>query len=38
MGYENIKVESDAGIVTLTLNRPEKLNAFAGHMRRGRRP
>ncbi|HEV2863233.1 MAG TPA: enoyl-CoA hydratase/isomerase family protein [Pyrinomonadaceae bacterium] len=34
MGYENIKVEFDAGIVTLTLNRPEKLNAFAGHMRR----
>ncbi len=32
--YENIKVEFEAGIVTLTLNRPEKLNAFAGHMRR----
>ena len=32
--YENIKVEFDAGIVTITLNRPEKLNAFAGHMRR----
>src|ERR1700755_391522 len=32
--YENIKVEFDAGVVTLTLNRPEKLNAFAGHMRR----
>ena len=32
--YENIKVEFDAGVVTVTLNRPEKLNAFAGHMRR----
>ncbi|HEX7958025.1 MAG TPA: enoyl-CoA hydratase-related protein [Pyrinomonadaceae bacterium] len=32
--YENIKVEFDGGIVTITLNRPEKLNAFGGHMRR----
>ena len=32
--YEHIKVDSDGGIVTVTLNRPEKLNAFAGHMRR----
>lgn len=32
--YENINVEFDAGLVTITLNRPEKLNAFAGHMRR----
>src|ERR1051325_8346885 len=32
--YEHIKVEFDAGVVTLTLNRPEKLNALAGHMRR----
>lgn len=32
--YENIKVEFDAGIVTVTLNRPEKLNSFAGRMRR----
>lgn len=32
--YEHIKVEFDAGIVEITLNRPEKLNAFAGHMRR----
>src|SRR2546423_14238292 len=32
--YENINVEFDAGIVTITLNRPEKLNALAGHMRR----
>ncbi|MGI8655041.1 MAG: enoyl-CoA hydratase/isomerase family protein [Pyrinomonadaceae bacterium] len=34
MPYEHIKVSEDAGIVTITLNRPEKLNAFAGHMRR----
>jgi 2-(1,2-epoxy-1,2-dihydrophenyl)acetyl-CoA isomerase len=32
--YENINSEFDSGIVTVTLNRPEKLNAFAGHMRR----
>ena len=32
--YENVNVEFDAGIVTITLNRPEKLNALAGHMRR----
>ena len=32
--YENIKVEFEAGVVTVTLNRPEKLNAFAGQMRR----
>ncbi|MCA1594038.1 MAG: enoyl-CoA hydratase/isomerase family protein [Acidobacteria bacterium] len=32
--YENIKVAFDAGIATITLDRPEKLNAFAGHMRR----
>jgi 2-(1,2-epoxy-1,2-dihydrophenyl)acetyl-CoA isomerase len=32
--YENIKVTYDAGIATITLNRPEKLNAFVGHMRR----
>src|SRR5436853_5702511 len=34
MPYENIKVALDSGIVTITLDRPEKLNAFAGHMRR----
>jgi len=34
MPYDNIKVIYDAGIVTVMLNRPEKLNAFAGHMRR----
>ncbi|HEY6186239.1 MAG TPA: enoyl-CoA hydratase/isomerase family protein [Pyrinomonadaceae bacterium] len=32
--YENIKVVYEAGIATITLNRPEKLNAFLGHMRR----
>ncbi|HEX8136277.1 MAG TPA: enoyl-CoA hydratase-related protein [Pyrinomonadaceae bacterium] len=32
--YENIKVSYEAGIATITLARPEKLNAFAGHMRR----
>lgn len=32
--YENIRVEEDGGIVTITLDRPDKLNAFAGHMRR----
>jgi 2-(1,2-epoxy-1,2-dihydrophenyl)acetyl-CoA isomerase len=32
--YDNIKVASEAGIRTITLDRPEKLNAFAGHMRR----
>jgi 2-(1,2-epoxy-1,2-dihydrophenyl)acetyl-CoA isomerase len=34
MAYDHIKVSEDKGIVTVTLNRPEKLNAFAGHMRR----
>jgi len=32
--YQNIRVEFDGGIATITLDRPEKLNAFAGHMRR----
>jgi 2-(1,2-epoxy-1,2-dihydrophenyl)acetyl-CoA isomerase len=32
--YENIRVEAEGGIATITLDRPEKLNAFAGHMRR----
>ena len=32
--YENINVDFEGGVVTITLNRPEKLNAFAGHMRR----
>jgi len=29
-----IKVTEDNGIVTVTLNRPDKLNALVGHMRR----
>jgi 2-(1,2-epoxy-1,2-dihydrophenyl)acetyl-CoA isomerase len=33
MSYENILLAHDAGIGTLTLNRPDKLNAFAGTMR-----
>jgi 2-(1,2-epoxy-1,2-dihydrophenyl)acetyl-CoA isomerase len=32
--YDNIKVANEAGISTITLDRPDKLNAFAGHMRR----
>jgi 2-(1,2-epoxy-1,2-dihydrophenyl)acetyl-CoA isomerase len=32
--YENIDITEDNGITTITLNRPEKLNALAGHMRR----
>ncbi|MDQ5845210.1 MAG: enoyl-CoA hydratase [Acidobacteriota bacterium] len=32
--YEQIDVSEDSGITTITLNRPEKLNALAGHMRR----
>lgn len=34
MNYEHINVADDGGITTITLNRPEKLNALAGHMRR----
>ena len=34
MSYEHIEVIDEAGITTITLNRPEKLNALAGHMRR----
>jgi enoyl-CoA hydratase/carnithine racemase len=32
--YEHIDIIEDSGITTITLNRPEKLNALAGHMRR----
>ena len=34
MSDELIKVAEDNSIVTITLNRPERLNAFVGHMRR----
>lgn len=34
MTYEHISVSEREGIVTITLNRPDKLNAFIGHMRR----
>lgn len=34
MAYDNIKVSQEACITTITLDRPEKLNAFVGHMRR----
>ena len=32
--YEHIDIIEDSGIRTITLNRPEKLNALGGHMRR----
>ena len=32
--YEHILTTENEGILTITLNRPEKLNAFIGHMRR----
>jgi 2-(1,2-epoxy-1,2-dihydrophenyl)acetyl-CoA isomerase len=32
--YDHIDITEDSGITTITLNRPEKLNALAGHMRR----
>ncbi|HJX91607.1 MAG TPA: enoyl-CoA hydratase [Pyrinomonadaceae bacterium] len=34
MTYENILVSETENILTITLNRPEKLNSFIGHMRR----
>jgi 2-(1,2-epoxy-1,2-dihydrophenyl)acetyl-CoA isomerase len=34
MSYEHILTTQTEGILTITLNRPEKLNAFIGHMRR----
>jgi 2-(1,2-epoxy-1,2-dihydrophenyl)acetyl-CoA isomerase len=34
MTYEHILTSENEGILTITLNRPEKLNAFIGHMRR----
>lgn len=32
MKYETIKYEIDNNILTITLNRPDKLNAFTGQM------
>jgi enoyl-CoA hydratase/carnithine racemase len=32
--YEHILLTTTNGILTITLNRPDKLNAFIGHMRR----
>ncbi len=32
--YEHILISEGEGITTITLNRPDKLNAFIGHMRR----
>ena len=32
--YEHILISEADGILTITLNRPDKLNAFIGHMRR----
>jgi 2-(1,2-epoxy-1,2-dihydrophenyl)acetyl-CoA isomerase len=34
MSYEQIDITEDSGVTKITLNRPEKLNALAGHMRR----
>ena len=34
MGFEQILCEQSAGIATITLNRPERLNAFTGVMGR----
>jgi 2-(1,2-epoxy-1,2-dihydrophenyl)acetyl-CoA isomerase len=35
MSCEHIKVSEERGILTIALDRPEKLNALAGQMRRG---
>ena len=33
--FDTIKLEIEDGIATLTLNRPEKMNAFTGKMMHG---
>jgi 2-(1,2-epoxy-1,2-dihydrophenyl)acetyl-CoA isomerase len=32
--YEHLLIKEESGILTITLNRPDKLNSFIGHMRR----
>src|SRR5215813_2877823 len=32
--YEHLLISETNGIATITLNRPDKLNSFIGHMRR----
>jgi len=32
MGYEQIKVEVSGGVMEITLNRPDRLNAWTGQM------
>jgi len=32
--YEHLLIKEESGILAITLNRPDKLNAFIGHMRR----
>ena len=33
MGYENLELTAEGGVATITLNRPEKMNAFTAQMR-----